>query len=55
MNMQVDGKGKDPNSYSSEIMQNYGALDISMMDVKLLRIITGEEVVAEVLEWTGEC
>ena len=24
-----------------------------MMDVKLLRIITGEEVVAEVLEWTG--
>ena len=24
-----------------------------MMDVKLKRIITGEEVVAEVLEWTG--
>lgn len=24
-----------------------------MMDVKLLRIVTGEEVVAEVLEWTG--
>tara|TARA_Y100001936_G_C15645806_1_gene443870 strand:- start:250 stop:588 length:339 start_codon:yes stop_codon:yes gene_type:complete len=30
MNMQVDGKGKDPNSYSSEIMQNYGALDAFM-------------------------
>ena len=24
-----------------------------MMDVKLLRIVTGEEVVAEVIEWTG--
>ena len=30
MNMQVDGKGKDTNSYSSEIMQNYGALDAFM-------------------------
>ena len=27
MNMQVDGKGKDPNSYSSERMKNYGVLE----------------------------
>ena len=27
MNMQGDGKGKDPDSYSSEIMKNYGALE----------------------------
>lgn len=27
MNMQVDGKGKNPDSYSSEIMLNYGSLD----------------------------
>jgi hypothetical protein len=27
MNMQVDGKGKDPNSYSSKTMLNYGTLE----------------------------
>jgi len=27
MNMQVDGKGKDPNSYSSQVMLNYGSLE----------------------------
>lgn len=27
MNMEVDGKGKDPDSYSSEVMQNYGILE----------------------------
>lgn len=27
MNLEVDGQGRDPNSYSSEILQNYGALE----------------------------